>query len=134
MKALTLTQPWATFVAHGLKLTETRSWATKHRGWLAIHAAQGFPAWAKELCMQDPFEHWLEILGYTISSLPRGAVIAKVHMIDCVRFGADYDPGAEAPFGDFAEGRYGWIFASVVKFENTIPAKGALSVWEWNEK
>jgi hypothetical protein len=38
MKALTLTQPWATMVAIGAKAIETRSWSTPHRGWLAIHA------------------------------------------------------------------------------------------------
>lgn len=31
MKALTLTQPWATAMALELKRIETRSWRTKHR-------------------------------------------------------------------------------------------------------
>lgn len=39
MKALTLHQPWATLVAYGIKTIETRSWSTRHRGPLAIHAA-----------------------------------------------------------------------------------------------
>jgi hypothetical protein len=43
MKALTLTQPWASFVALGWKKIETRSWATAYRGPLAIHAAKGLP-------------------------------------------------------------------------------------------
>ena len=50
MKVLTLTQPWATLVAIGAKRIETRSWSTKYRGPLAIHAAKGFPAWAKDMC------------------------------------------------------------------------------------
>lgn len=41
MKAITLTQPWATLVAIGAKRIETRSWATRYRGPLAIHAAKG---------------------------------------------------------------------------------------------
>ena len=41
MKVLTLTQPWATLVAIGAKRIETRSWATKYRGPLLIHAAAG---------------------------------------------------------------------------------------------
>jgi len=28
MRALTLTQPWASLLAHGMKEYETRSWAT----------------------------------------------------------------------------------------------------------
>ena len=41
MKALTLTQPWATLVAMGAKRIETRSWTTNYRGPLAIHAGKG---------------------------------------------------------------------------------------------
>jgi len=39
MKAITLWQPWATLLACGAKLFETRSWATAYRGPIAIHAA-----------------------------------------------------------------------------------------------
>lgn len=42
MKAITLTQPWASLVACGAKKIETRSWRTHHRGWIAIHAAKGW--------------------------------------------------------------------------------------------
>ena len=38
MKVLTLHQPWASLVALGVKTIETRSWSTKYRGPLAIHA------------------------------------------------------------------------------------------------
>ena len=53
MKALTLTQPWATLVAIGAKRIETRSWRTSYRGPLAIHAAKGFPKWAREFAQDD---------------------------------------------------------------------------------
>lgn len=43
MKALTLTQPWASLVALNVKAIETRSWKTAYRGPLAIHAAKGLP-------------------------------------------------------------------------------------------
>lgn len=41
MKAITLTEPWATLVAIGAKQIETRSWPTSYRGPVAIHAAKG---------------------------------------------------------------------------------------------
>ncbi len=40
MKALTMHQPWATLLALGEKTIETRSWDTKHRGLVAIHAGK----------------------------------------------------------------------------------------------
>lgn len=43
VKAITLHQPWASFVALGVKAVETRSWATGYRGPLAIHAAARRP-------------------------------------------------------------------------------------------
>ena len=39
MKAITIWQPWATLLPLGVKLYETRSWATSYRGPIAIHAA-----------------------------------------------------------------------------------------------
>lgn len=39
-KALSLWEPWASLVVWGLKLVETRSWQTRYRGRLWIHATQ----------------------------------------------------------------------------------------------
>lgn len=44
MKALTIRQPWASLIAHGVKTIETRSWSTEYRGPLAIHAGKHRPA------------------------------------------------------------------------------------------
>lgn len=38
--ALSLKQPWAALLAHGLKTIEVRRWPTRHRGRLLIHAAR----------------------------------------------------------------------------------------------
>lgn len=43
MKAISLWQPWASLVALGVKTIETRSWSTKYRGPLTIHAAARRP-------------------------------------------------------------------------------------------
>jgi hypothetical protein len=43
MKAITLWQPWASFVGLGVKTIETRSWSTRYRGPLAIHAGSRRP-------------------------------------------------------------------------------------------
>lgn len=40
MKALTLHQPWASLIAAGVKTIETRSWSTRYRGPLAVHAGK----------------------------------------------------------------------------------------------
>lgn len=40
MLALSLKQPWATLLAHGLKTIEIRRWRTDHRGHILIHASR----------------------------------------------------------------------------------------------
>jgi len=41
MKALTISQPFASLIASGEKWIENRRWETKYRGPLAIHAGKG---------------------------------------------------------------------------------------------
>jgi hypothetical protein len=139
MKALTLTQPWATLVAIGAKMIETRSWRTSYRGPLAIHAARGYPRWALETCEESPFREALT--GLSPAGLPRGAVIATCDLIDCVRteeivldrtcpYRSDLTT-TEGQFGDYSPGRFAWILEDVMKLPEPIPAKGALGLWEW---
>lgn len=40
MKAITIRQPWASLIALGEKKIETRSWQTKYRGPILIHAGK----------------------------------------------------------------------------------------------
>jgi activating signal cointegrator 1 len=51
MKVITVIQPWATLLALGVKKFETRSWATKHRGELAVHAGKKID---KAACRREP--------------------------------------------------------------------------------
>src|SRR5690348_441422 len=100
MKAITLTQPWATLVAVGEKRIETRSWSTSYRGLLAIHAAKGWPLVAAALCADEPFRTALVPAadfdrfvtvgreGVSAPDLPCGAVVATCWLIDCVRIEA----------------------------------------------
>lgn len=102
MKALTLTQPWATLVALGAKRIETRSWSTSYRGPLAIHAAKRLADLGSEhelmlLCRREPFRSALIGAGYLgTPGLPRGAIVATCTLLDCVPTqhpGAANEPG-----------------------------------------
>lgn len=128
-RALSLTQPWATLVVTGAKRVETRSWKTPYRGWLGIHAAKGFPRWARELCGEEPFRSALHGLGP--DDLARGALIGGVRLLDCVPTGGVELIGIsdrERAFGDYGEGRYGWLLCDPRVFEPR-PMRGALGVW-----
>lgn len=127
MKALSLTQPWATLVATGQKTIETRSWSTRYRGPLLIHAAKGFPAYAKEFSQElygNP-----AVLPY----ITRGAIIGKVYLLDVrpteevvTRISVQ-----ERRYGDYSQGRYAWILTNPEQLE-PIPWKGALGLFKIN--
>lgn len=116
MKAITLTQPWASLVAIGAKRIETRSWATKYRGPLAIHAGVGLgPVGGRrglfEQCYHRDFLPALEpamtgtrtIAGHEVPHinpdfLPRGAIVAVARLAYCVPT-VTIENGAHPGFG-----------------------------------
>ena len=133
MKAITLTQPWATLAAIGAKQTETRSWSTHYRGPLAIHAASSFKHGTGRLTMSEPYRQVLADAGYPrFNLLPWGAIVATCTLTDCIPTsefqGVDV---LDFAFGDFTYGRWAWILKDVKRLEKPIPARGALSLWEW---
>ena len=138
MKALTLTQPWATLVAAGEKTIETRSWRTHYRGPIAVHAVKSYPAWARELALKPPFAATIHrIFGEEAPAFPLGAVVATAELVECVRIDVLLPSWAPQPgsneyaFGDYSLGRFMFRLETILPFTETIPARGALSVWEW---
>ena len=141
MKAITLTQPWASLVAIGAKKWETRSWATNYRGPLAIHAAKGWPRWA-----QDSMEHryFRTVLheafqGYERDRVDgaRGHIIAIVQLVGCwpteAVMLAKKLTDQEAAFGDYSPNRFAWRLDDVEGLGQPIPATGHLGLWDWDE-
>lgn len=158
MKALSLTQPWASLVAIGAKKIETRSWPTLYRGPIAIHAAKGFSKSARKTCGENPFREVLEAAGYKfkssprehwyhtpypytlVSELPLGAIVAVARLHACVptievtKFmtatpGTKFAAVHELDFGDYSAGRWAWILADGKRLPEPIPCKGALGLW-----
>lgn len=133
MKAISLLQPWATLVVLGVKTIETRSWGTRHRGEILIHASQGKAGsiFTNEL----PFKKYIP----EFSKLPFGAIIGQATITDVVRINElgltdevmNRLTMEEKAFGDYSEGRYAWLLQDCIKFDNPIPARGSLSIWDY---
>jgi ASCH domain len=74
---LSVRQPWAWALVSGHKDVENRTWSTKHRGFVAIHAAMRRDV--------DGFDA-LKQMGLTVpEALPRGAVVGVIELVDVVR-------------------------------------------------
>ena len=116
MKALTVRQPWAWYITEGRKRYETRSWYTRYRGTLAIHAGKN----AKDMARAG------------ITGLPLGAVVCAVQLVACHRTEDLQDiTEEERSLGDFSPGRYAWELRDVVVFDQPVPARGSLGFWDW---
>ncbi|MFD2085975.1 ASCH domain-containing protein [Brevibacillus brevis] len=146
MKSITIHQPFATLIALGEKRFETRSWSTRYRGPIAIHAAKKVD---KEICLEEPFRSVLAKHGYTAENLPVGAVVATSILAACYKtnpFGlSDYVQlvsdeatksidGNEFAFGDYSRGRYAWEMTEVQLLADPVPAKGQQGLWNWGGK
>lgn len=149
MKALTLTQPWASLVACGAKRIETRSWRTDYRGPLAIHAGKGLGglgAGATEsdlttLLYEEPFRQalfgdvWLPPADVR-KSIPRGAIVAVCRLGGCVptssfdrvmEAATDERRELERAFGNYGEGRWAWLLNDVRRLDEPVEIpKGAV--------
>ncbi len=131
MKVITIQQPWATLIAEGYKEYEFRTWKTKYRGEILIHAGKGIDKKAIER-----FEHLN--LEY-----PVGQIIAKANITDCVKVDdklreelKEKDPivykGVINKTSNNWDG-YGFKLENVEKIE-PIEINGKLSLWDYDYK
>lgn len=85
MKAISIRQPWAWLIIHAGKDIENRSWPTRFRGRVLVHAAQG-------MTRQEYFDVEHFIAGHhggriqlpPADDLARGGIIGSVEIVDCV--------------------------------------------------
>lgn len=145
MKAISLHQPWASFIAAGIKKQETRAYAppVSYIGKrIAIHAAKR--------PVDEAGYQWAERNHIPRRNIPFGVVVCTV------LFGGAYQVGegkegrqllpiiAKLPgplnidmicpdeFGDYSPGRWIWYFSNQKIFDPPIPEIGRQKFWEWN--
>lgn len=126
MKAFTLWQPYAQAIALGLKKYETRSWATRHRGRIAIHCS------VKPL--RKEYKELADKYGIT-EKLEYGKIIVICDLTDCILMTDEFinqQSQTERDFGDWQVGRYAWKFKIVKILQESVPTKGYQGLWNTN--
>lgn len=111
MKALSVKNPWASLIAHGIKTLEIRSRATKHRGPLLIVSSRGAAP---------------ELVDFPDHDAARGVALCIVDVINC-RPATSADATAaciEPPTGSYA-----WVLSNPRPVE-TFPVRGQLGLYE----
>lgn len=133
MKALTISQPFASLIAAGEKWVENRNWPTKYRGPLAIHAGKG-----------TQYLSLAELRKYQT-----GQVIAVANLVACVSYGdvcnmvnqpewvQRWIGGTRRTWWEVfnhshTEGPWCWILDSVWAID-PVDASGRQGLWDWEE-
>lgn len=109
-------------MAEGFKKFETRSWETRYRGLLAIHAA-ALPVGAEDKALLEK---------YGIEEAPLSCFLAVVQLVDCIPMTEEFiaeQSAQEIEWGDWRPGRWAWKFENLMKLETPIPAKGYQQIW-----
>ena len=128
MKAITIKQPYATLIAEGLKEYEFRTWKTKYRGDILIHAGKSVD--------RDAMKRFAYLnLGY-----PLGCFVAKASITGCVEVNDEMKRVLRKRNFAIYEGTtenkswhgYGFKFENVEKID-PVPANGKLGLWEYEE-
>lgn len=134
MKALTISQPYASLIADGLKFVENRTWETRYRGPIAIHAGKG----TQYLTRKE------------LAEVPHGCILATATLVACVPMSKVLEYGRHhehkrnvIPFTrrrwesvalhKHTEGPFCWILEDINKLETPVFINGAQGLWEWNQ-
>ena len=116
MKAISIQQPWAWLIVNGYKDLENRTWATKHRGRVLIHA----PKTVDKAAFQAQRD-WVRLCGIQVpDDLPTGAIVGAATITGTVT--ASHSPWFEGPIGI--------QLTDTVAYAEPIPARGQLGVYE----
>lgn len=126
MKCLSLWQPWASLIAYEFKGVETRDeYARKWRDYrapLLIHAAKHF----ERAAWMDMRATW-PALQKMPESLPRGAIVACVNVVDVkvmTQAWIDQQTALELDLGGWVERRVGLVLEDVVPLPEPVPCVG----------
>jgi hypothetical protein len=143
MKALSIKQPWAYFIAAGIKDIENRSWKTKFRGRIYIHvSAKMANFWlTPHYSIVGDELNKISINDYEKTTGVFSAIIGEVDIVDCVinhpSIWSEKTEGVLAGNQFFYKDKpiYNWVLANPVLYDKPIlNVKGKLSFWEFEKK
>lgn len=127
MKVITIKEPWATLIKEGYKEYEFRTWKTKYRGEILIHAGKGID--------KEALERFKPLnLNYSF-----GKIIAKATITDCVlvddEFRTKMIKKDKLVYNNLTrkmdKNLYGFKLENIEKIE-PIEVNGKLSLWDYD--
>src|ERR1035437_8983167 len=113
VRVLSIQQPWAWAIVEGHKRVENRTWTTKHRGAVLIHAGvnvrgpEDFESLRREHHLRAPSR----------SEIDRGCIVGVAELIDVVT------PKDAKGFGRWFVGPYGFVLRNATALRKPVKVK-----------
>jgi hypothetical protein len=126
MKALSVKQPYASWIADGSKTIETRKWATKYRGPLLICSS----ARTDEETINAAYSSLIRLGGRmgNFSSADYGMALCTVDLAGCRPMTKGDERSARC---EFYEGAFSWELRNLQRVK-PFPVKGMLGLFRVN--
>ena len=107
MKAISIRQPYASWIAEGKKTIETRSWKTNYRGDMLIVSSKTLTGG---------------------KNLPKGQALGIANLADC-RPMVKEDEGAAMVKSSPGLGKYAWVLSDIRKIK-PFPVQGKAGIYD----
>ena len=126
MKVLTIKEPWASLIINGYKKYEFRSWKTKYRGKILIHAGMSLEKDAAKRFSEYNLEYY------------KGAIIGEATITDCILVDTKFNEELRK-INPLVYARsnhvetYAWKLENIKKYDKPINIKGKLGLWNYEE-
>jgi hypothetical protein len=116
LKAISIKQPWVHAILREGKFIENRTWQTKHRGWIALHASAN-PQYG------DIYPRSMKTPDF--DALDYSAICGVARIVSIVT------KSRSKWFNQPSRGyvNYGWVLADAKRLREPIKCKGALQLW-----
>lgn len=123
LKVLSVEEPFATLIVQGYKKFEFRTWQTKYRGYIYIHA--GLSEDKKEMELVKDYNLFYK----------KGYIIGKARLIDCILVDDEMNKKLKTinplVYANNYVGCYAWVLEDVEVLDDPIPVKGHLGIWNY---
>ncbi|MGY4103805.1 ASCH domain-containing protein [Nocardia sp. R16R-3T] len=118
VRAISVRRPWANLIVAGHKTVENRTWTTRHRGAVVIHAGARWERDGADLAVA------LGISGFVSSAQCPSGYLSVAQLVDVHRAA-----GCCAPWGQQDKGVYHWVFTGAVALSAPVPGPGRLGLY-----
>uniref|UniRef100_A0A7S4NV91 ASCH domain-containing protein n=1 Tax=Guillardia theta TaxID=55529 RepID=A0A7S4NV91_GUITH len=128
---LSMHQPWASLVVHGIKKVEGRGWSTSHRGRLWIAATKRRPLQSEVDAVLQQYEELRQLQGFREPEMllpehyPTSVLLGCVDVVDCVSR-ESFPPDADE---EKTECAYGFILDKPCRLSITPKILGQPKIW-----